>query len=236
MFNREEDRMKLSVSLCAMFFLTCFFSIQTSYGQCSRDVDCKGDRICVNGECVEPEKSSESKPSGSEQSVMKAATAGWARGAAITGYVCAPIILGLGLSSAITTGGDASLALGISAFSVGVIALPIIAVGGASARSGSNVRGSMGLRIPGYITYGLALANGGVLVALGIADAKISAVPIITCSALGAIGCVLMATDALISSGQAKRTSVSADDDPGYLRLSIVPKSRGMGMRLEYLF
>jgi len=41
------------------------------YAQCTKDVDCKGNRICVNGECVEPstessgtEKKSSSKPLG----------------------------------------------------------------------------------------------------------------------------------------------------------------------------
>jgi hypothetical protein len=211
--------------------------MQGAFGQCTRDVECKGERVCINGECVEPAvKSNAIATSGSSETSDNNGSAGWAFGAAITGYVCAPIILGLGISSAATTGEDPSLALGISAFSVGVVALPIISVGGLSARSGTKARGAPGLRIPGYIAYGLALANGAVLVGLGIADVTMPAAPIITCSVLGAAGCVLMATDALISGRQTKKTYSQGTETPGILRLSLVPENRGLGMRLDYLF
>jgi hypothetical protein len=114
--------------------------------------------------------------------------------------------------------------------------LPIISVGGASARSGGKVNGALGLRIPGYITYGLALANGAVLVGLGIADVNMPAAPIITCSVLGAAGCALMATDALISGGQARKAYSEGAKEPGTLRLGLVPKRRGLGMQIDYLF
>jgi hypothetical protein len=222
--------------LYGQVLLIILFTMQTAFGQCTKDVDCKGDRVCVNGECVEPVKSTTGPASGSSETLDNSGSAGWAFGAAIAGYACTPIILGLGISSAATTGGDASLPLGISAFTVGVVALPIIAVGGASARSHSKARGTLGIRIPGYITYGLALANGAVLVGLGIAGATISPAPIITCTLFGATGCALMATDALISSGQAKRGYAQGAEEPGMLRLCIVPKRRGGGMRVDYLF
>lgn len=36
------------------------------YAQCTKDVDCKGNRICVNGECVEPSTES----SGTEKKIL----------------------------------------------------------------------------------------------------------------------------------------------------------------------
>lgn len=210
--------MKQVSLLCGEVLLTILITMQSVFGQCTKDVDCKGDRVCVNGECVESVKSTTGTASGSSETSDNSGSAGWAFGAAIAGYASAPIILGLGISSAATTGTDASLPLGISAFTVAVVALPIIAVGGASARLHTKARGVLGLRIPGYITYGLALANGAVLVGLGIAGATISPAPIITCSVLGAAGCTLMATDALISGSQAKKGYAQGTEEPGMLR------------------
>ncbi|HUI93764.1 MAG TPA: hypothetical protein VLX68_16095 [Chitinivibrionales bacterium] len=229
-----------SVRLFGMYAIMAgIIIIRSSSGQCTKDTDCKGDRVCVDGECVEPQKSKTEGSSASEpEKTGKTGNPGWAFGAAITGYACAPVILGLGIASAATTGSDASLPLGVSAFSVGVATFPVTAVGGASARMNSGARGVLGLRIPGYIAYGLALVNGGVLIAFSIANTNVTipAAPIVTCAALGTAGCVLMSTDALISARQAARGGSSDADHQGTLRLSLVPARKGAGMRVEYLF
>ena len=35
------------------FLMVVLFAIGT-FSQCTKDTDCKGNRVCVNGECVEP--------------------------------------------------------------------------------------------------------------------------------------------------------------------------------------
>jgi hypothetical protein len=48
-----------------LFSISALLAIQSSYSQCLKDVDCKGDRICNNGECVEPQASGKASPAAS---------------------------------------------------------------------------------------------------------------------------------------------------------------------------
>lgn len=61
----------------AVFIFAIFFAATLVPAQCTKDVDCKGDRICVNGECVErtitqnSSTSSEAEPAPIQSSTKK---------------------------------------------------------------------------------------------------------------------------------------------------------------------
>ena len=56
--------------LAALAMGLCLFLSRTpaAVGQCSKDTDCKGNRICVKGSCVDPSASSSSPPSAAPSS------------------------------------------------------------------------------------------------------------------------------------------------------------------------
>src|SRR5688572_19737347 len=52
----EVTRMSYpSWALACLMTATLWFVPQSAFAQCTRDVDCKGERICENGQCVDPQ-------------------------------------------------------------------------------------------------------------------------------------------------------------------------------------
>ncbi len=154
----------------------------TARAGCDKDADCKGDRICVNGECTAPAQQpavvpapvivsppppvyapqpATYAPPASSYPAHERIRAGWARGAGITGLVFAPIVLGMMIGAAVTLpehGHDSA----IPAAPLGGTALILHIIGGALAGGGANsARGvdhMLGLSIPGWILYGITIA------------------------------------------------------------------------------
>ncbi len=136
------------------------------------------------------------------------ADSGWARGAAITGFVVTPLVLGLGIASAATSEEQIpSIPLGATATVLMGAAVPIVAVGGASARHHPEVRGLPGLRIASWISYGLTMADAVVMLAFGVLEVDPGVGPILIATALGGTSIASMSIDALVSANQASRVA-----------------------------
>ena len=218
------------------------------WAQCRADVDCKGERICVSGECRDPAPAallppppppsdtlqppppppprSERVPEaeaerGTPPSAVRELP-GWALGGAVMGFVSAGMVGVLAVGSAATSGAlFPSLPLGALATLIFGITVPLVASAASSARNGTGVSGVLGLRIVGWIFYGLTLANAVVAVVLGVTT-TVPAPIILSLGALGILTEVFMSIDALVSRGQAvtvvehNRGAAGARAAPGF--------------------
>jgi hypothetical protein len=92
--------------------------------------------------------------------------AGPARAGAIINYALIAPIMILGTASAVTSGSDASVGLGAAATIIAGIGIPIGGLIGGITRSSAGVRGSIPLRIVGWVGYGLTLADAITMLAL----------------------------------------------------------------------
>ncbi len=195
------------------------------------DPPCRSGYQCKNGTCVSecnppcPEtqtcdpRSHECVPQASEsreETKEHHNTGGFATASAITGFVLSPVILGLTIGSAATSGNGLvpALPLGASALGIGIISVPIIAAGGASARSSDKVNGVLALRIAGWSGYGLSIGTGALMV--GWAASGGSTIPpgaIIACGLLGTFSCLSLSIDNLISGAQAKKRYAGEEEE-----------------------
>jgi hypothetical protein len=127
----------------------------------------------------------------------------------------APLAGKLGIATAVVVGALVTAIVivdetdfGVPAGSVAILAtgvmVPVVAAGGTSARKSPGVIGSPGLRLTGWIFYGLAIADGLALLGLAISDADIP--PAVTASVglLGTTSAVFMSLDAFESGKQAR--------------------------------
>jgi hypothetical protein len=214
--DTKELTMKNRASIAPTFLATAALGSlllsPSANAQCTKDTDCKGDRVCNQGQCVDmlppalpaaplggapvtpapaaplppapligspppsgypapaypPPPAYYPAPAGSgyypPPPPPVSADPGWAAGAATYGIIAGIATLGLAIGSEATKGdvvpatplgGVATALLGIS--------LPIVAVGGASAREKGNVTGYPTLRIVGWIGYVVALADAAYL-------------------------------------------------------------------------
>ncbi len=179
-----------------------------TFGQCTKDTDCKGNRVCVNGECVEPSSQTGGSLTTSGANVEGSQWTGWGNGAGVAGFVFSPVILGLSIGSTIarSQSDDAvpSAPLGITSQLLCDIAVPVVAAGGSSSRH-TGAHGLLGLRIPGWISFGLS--NAFLAIILGIAAGGGGAPPpavLLSEGILSTTSCVLLSTDALVSKSQAR--------------------------------
>jgi hypothetical protein len=187
---------------------------------CWTDLDCAGDRICVDGECRFPAEAPPQRapapapqpqviyqvpPQVIYQAPPRTLTEGWAREAAVTGFVTGGVTLVLaGASEATRENQIPSLPIGGVATLVFAVSTPIVASGGGSARDGADVEGSAGMRVTGWVLYGLGLANALSLIALGASEIEPPPGTILATGAIGAASQFLMAGDALRSHRQAR--------------------------------
>jgi hypothetical protein len=134
-------------------------------------------------------------------------TGGFAIASAITGFVLSPIMLGLTIEAAATSGNGLvpALPLGASALGIGVVSVSILASGGNSARSSDKVNGEPDLRIGGYTGYGISLGCGALMCAVALYGGTIPTGAIIGCGLLASISCLFLSVDNLISGAQARR-------------------------------
>jgi hypothetical protein len=88
---------------------------------------------------------------------------GWAIGAGVTGLFAAATTLGLAIGAETVRSRESGLgAFALTSLSslVAIIMVPIVATGGSAARRDSSIRGLEGLRIFGWILYGVGIAVG----------------------------------------------------------------------------
>ena len=173
---------------------------------CTRDADCSGDWICSKGACTSPH-SQPAVPAGllSPQPRPRHAGPGWSLGAGITGLVFAGIVAGLAVSSELTISQDLpGLPLGFSGMMLHGIVSPIVFAGGSSARRTPGVEGVLAMRIIGWISYGLAWAAG--VAAIVLATEPSDGIPNGPMAAIGGFGCLsltMFSIDALVGHSEA---------------------------------
>ena len=136
---------------------------------------------------------------------------GWAQGASIFGYVSAGVIAALATGVIATNNPDAediSLVLGGLAVTYAGVSIPLVAIGGGSARNHPDVRGVLALRISGWIGYGLTMAESTIVLALVLESRSNLTyeqvnLAVASIGLLGSASAVLFAIDAGISASQA---------------------------------
>lgn len=217
------NRTSLALTSLATAALGSLLLSPSANAQCTKDTDCKGDRVCNQGQCEErvrpvlPGPPGDAPvtqvpptgpaaplppaplvgspppagypapaylppayypaPAGSSYYPAPAgsgyypppppsvnADPGWAAGAATYGIIAGIATLGLAIGSEATKGDVVpATPLGGAATAILGISLPLVAVGGASARENGNVTGYPTLRIVGWIGYVVALADAAYL-------------------------------------------------------------------------
>ena len=223
---------------------------QFAFGECTKDTDCKGDRICHNGTCMAPEDAktpvvvtpAKPAPQPAPQPVLTMAPAvgipnmhgGTARlvrttrAGATAGYVGAISTGAFGALSAATAGESYGLSLGSGSLALlsTVIATPIAATPGQQVRQYMRANGAFvptsGYAIAGWTTYTLAVVNGAGLVVIGAAE-EVPAGLIVSCSLLGMASSLLMAADAHKMRLLVQNVDHRADADTKKFRWMVTP-------------
>ncbi|MBN2353813.1 MAG: hypothetical protein JXD23_14665 [Spirochaetales bacterium] len=168
--------------------------------------------VKANGEVVTVQKKDVRSVRGAaaKQGSMNlgAPSPGWAGTAGILGYISAGAVAAIGIGVIATNGsGDLPTILGGIDLLLAGATFPIVAIGSGSA---TGVPGFPVLRIVSWIAYGLAMADGIVEVALGASGAYIPDPVIISTVILATTALVCIATDAILTAGQAETAQASA--------------------------
>lgn len=130
---------------------------------------------------------------------------GWARAAGIIGLSSAGVGLAMTIAIFALTGSSAANIVGLMATAFLGAMVPITAAGAGSARGDPEVSGSVGLRIVGWISYGLSLAAAVVALSIAIAADVTIPEPIVgSIAAVGVGALICMAVDGFMSAGQAQ--------------------------------
>jgi hypothetical protein len=90
------------------------------------------------------------------------------------------------------------------------VATPVVAVGAGSARGSGKVDGMLGMRIAGWIAYGLSLSDAVVLIGLGLAEVTPPGGIITLVGVLGGAGLIFHALDAMASGSEAEALGARA--------------------------
>jgi len=161
---------------------------------------------------------------------------GWGKSGGTVGLIGAASVLVLaGVAEAVNAGGDNASAIGAAAVLLSIPAVTVAALGGGSVR---GVPGNPGMRMGGWIAYGLAIADGIALVGLGIADVTVPPGPTIACGVLGALGISFISFDAIQSAGAAARArqrgSVQVSPSLGAIRTAEGHLAPTLGFTLRF--
>jgi hypothetical protein len=140
------------------------------------------------------------KPSFSEKDILPA------RNAETMGYILAAPILVLGITAG-TIQNHTTLvnAMGGVATLIAGIGIPLVASGAEKTRRATGVEGNLGLRIAGWVGYGLALTDAVTIIGLSVGGADMSGAPSYSVTLLGVASCILIAVDA-------RQTHIQAND------------------------
>jgi hypothetical protein len=137
---------------------------------------------------------------------------GWSGGAAAFGWVSAGIITVLTAVIVAADDADVGIPVGGAATLYAGVSIPIVAVGGASARTHPLVTGYPGLRIAGWIGYGVTLFDALILLGVALSDGEVTQAHVASVGALGTLTAIGFALDASGSAGQAE--AIRAQQQP----------------------
>ncbi len=158
-----------------------------------------------------------------------------ARAGSILNYSLIAPILGFGVAAIAVDDGDISPILGGVATGIGAIFIPIAGAIDGNSMKRAGVRGSPGLRIAGWITYGLFIVDAVTLIAMAdeIDDVALSAGPAVL---LGVMSTTFMGIDKSMKVQQGKRLQGTASLQPtiGYVRNFTGSKYPTMGIRINF--
>lgn len=236
-YRRGDVSTKKRIVLAFLVMMSALLVSSAAFAQCSTDMECKGDRICVAGECVSPQPAAsaaeaqvvsnpppayypdtyqntqntayQTNPYQLQQPQLayrRPLSRGWAIPGGALGIVFSGVALGLGLKSEIEREDDISMVYGGAATAVVALWTPLVFAAAKSARNGDpRVRGVVGLRITGWVTYGLTLACAVSLIALGLAEVTAPPGYITATTVFGVASILSMSIDAFVSGAQASR-------------------------------
>ncbi|MCK5689329.1 hypothetical protein KAI87_08665 [Myxococcota bacterium] len=199
-----------SLSFFAFLSLSLLLSASAN-AQCTKDIECKGDRICVEGKCSAPAYSSpgQSQFFNPNQKI----DAGWAQQGGYVGLVLAAIAIPLGLMSWDTNGDTlVSGGFGMGATLIAAIGGPLVFGAAKSARKNLAVTGIVGLRTGAWITYGVTLlAAGNLLVSGVILDQRVDSGWILLTTAMGATSLVMFSAESFTCASQARKLATQQE-------------------------
>jgi hypothetical protein len=187
----------------------------TARAQCVKDTDCKGDRICSAGSCVD--------------AAPRAQVKVWALSAGASGVVSGGLTLGMAFAADILPRENPEdpippIAIGGTYLLTTIIQGPIIAAGGRSARVAAGVDGERGARVGGWIFYGVGIASFPAIVVYGFSQEGPPPPGWILGSGLAcALSQALLAVDAFVSHTQALALAPKDEDGARHEAVIVVP-------------
>lgn len=223
--------------LHGLFLALAILCAPSAWAQCTKDTDCKGDRICNAGVCEAPAPSTPAAqpvlpqptiavpapptPDIVQQLMFRNKQGG------LTATIGGTSTLVFGLAAA-ATNGEAALAtpLGAAALLSTAITAPIAAGSANKSRqflmSRGQLVGTSGYAIAGWTIYTLAVLNGAGLVGLGIADEYVPTALIISCTLLGVSATSFMAADAYSMRNRLAVAKFAGNSTPK-VRMTVTP-------------
>jgi hypothetical protein len=155
-------------------------------------------------------------------------------GAVVNYALIAPIMI-LGSLSAFSEDEDSNINFGIGATVVAGIGIPIGALLTGKTRRITGVEGNSGLRIAGWVSYGLTIADAITMLALS-EEVDFSGGPTISVAVLGALSSVFLAIDGSQTAHQAESqlSRVNLQPTVGYVHDLYGNKYRTVGIRINF--
>jgi hypothetical protein len=160
---------------------------------------------------------------------------GRARAGSILNYVLiAPII---GLTAAAVFADDGNEIIGGVATGIGAVGIPVASIIAGNRMKAAGVRGSPGLRIVGWISYGLYIADAvNLLVSADDLDDELIIVSGVATLVLGVTSTTFLGLDKSMKAiqGKSKLGTVSLQPTVGYVRYFNGNKYPTMGIRINF--
>ncbi len=178
-----------------------------------------------------PQKAPEKRVSISDMDIKPA------KNATILGGALVVPILALGITSgAIYDNPGLTIPMGAVATLIGGIGIPIVAHMSGKTRNLTGVEGNPGLRLAGWIGYGLALSDAVLILGLASGGYDTSGGPTYSVAILGSVASIIMAVEASQTANQAKqlKTSVSIQPTIGTVRDFNGNNYTTMGFRINF--
>lgn len=162
----------------------------------------------------------------------------YAKKASTMGYILAVPILVLGVTAgSIQDNTDVSVPLGAAATLVAGIGIPLVATGASKTRRITGVEGSQGMRLAGWIGYGMTIVDALTLIGIGSSGGYVPSGLTYSVAALGAASSVLMAVEAkqvYVQSSELLKKGVSIQPVIGSVRTYYGQNCLTFGIRVNF--